>query len=85
MAEIEEMDETTLKSIVSSEITDALNHFDSHFSEDRLQAQDYYMGEELGNEVEGRSSVISTEFADTCASTQEQKKTLRRLTRFQTM
>tara|TARA_B100001248_G_C27397272_1_gene466507 strand:+ start:1839 stop:3890 length:2052 start_codon:yes stop_codon:yes gene_type:complete len=68
MAEIEEMDETTLKSIVSSEITDALNHFDSHFSEDRLQAQDYYMGEELGNEVEGRSSVISTEFADTVES-----------------
>ena len=38
------------------------------FSEDRLQAQDYYMGEELGNEVEGRSSVISTEFADTVES-----------------
>lgn len=68
MAEVEEMDEYRLKSIVSSEITDALNHFDSQYSEDRLQAQDYYMGEELGNEVEGRSSVISTEFADTVES-----------------
>ena len=63
-----EMDEYKVKSIVSSEITDALNHFDSQYSEDRLQAQDYYMGEELGNEVDGRSSVVATEFADTVES-----------------
>ena len=63
-----EMDEYKVKSIVSSEITEALKHFDSQYSEDRLQAQDYYMGEELGNEVEGRSSVVSTEFADTVES-----------------
>ena len=60
-----EMDEYQLRSIVGSEITESLNHFDSQYSEDRLQAQDYYLGEALGNEVEGRSSVISTEFADT--------------------
>ena len=59
------MDEYQLKSIVSSEITDALNHFDSEYSQDRIRAMDFYMGEPFGNEVGGRSSVVSTEVADT--------------------
>ena len=59
------MDEYQLKSIVSSEITDALNHFDSEYSQDRIRAMDFYMGEPFGNEVSGRSSVVSTEVADT--------------------
>ena len=59
----EEMDEYQLRSIVSSEITDALNHFDSEYSQERIRAMDFYLGEPLGNEVEGRSQVISTEVA----------------------
>ena len=59
------MDDYQLKSIVSSEITDALNHFDSEYSQDRIRAMDFYMGEPFGNEVSGRSSVVSTEVADT--------------------
>ena len=59
------MDDYQLKSIVSSEITDALNHFDSEYSQDRIRAMDFYMGEPFGNEVGGRSSVVSTEVADT--------------------
>lgn len=59
------MDEYQLKSIVSSEITDALNHFDSEYSQDRIRAMDFYMGEPFGNEISGRSSVVSTEVADT--------------------
>jgi len=60
-----DMDDYKLNSIVSSEITDALNHFDSEFSQERIRAMDFYLGEPFGNEVEGRSSVVSTEVADT--------------------
>ena len=59
------MDEYQLNSIVSSEVTDALNHFDSEFSQDRIRAMDFYLGEPFGNEVQGRSSVVTTEVADT--------------------
>ena len=31
---------------------DALNHFDSEYTQDRLRALDFYLGEPLGNEVE---------------------------------
>ena len=60
-----EMDEYQLSSIVSSEITDALNHFDSEYSQERIRAMDFYMGEPYGNEVDGRSQVVTTELADT--------------------
>jgi len=59
------MDDYQLNSIVSSEVTDALNHFDSEFSQDRIRAMDFYLGEPFGNEVQGRSSVVTTEVADT--------------------
>ena len=58
------MDNDQLGSVVSREITESLNHFDTEFSQDRIDALDYYLGRPLGNEVEGRSSVISTEVAD---------------------
>ena len=58
------MDEDQLGSIVSSEITDALNHYDQEFSAKRIRALDFYLGEPLGNEVEGRSQVISQDFSD---------------------
>ena len=63
-----EMDEYQLSSIVSSEITDALNHFDSEYSQERIRAMDFYLGEPFGNEIEGRSSVVATEVADTVES-----------------
>jgi hypothetical protein len=59
------MDDYKLNSIISSEITDSLNHFDSEFSQGRIRAMDFYLGEPFGNEVEGRSSVVSTEVSDT--------------------
>jgi hypothetical protein len=62
------MDDDQLGSIVSGEITDALNHFDNEYTTDRLRALDMYLGEPLGNEVDGRSTVISTEVADTVES-----------------
>ena len=59
-----EMNEEQLANIVSSEITDSLNHFDSEYAADRLRAMDMYLGEPLGNEIDGRSQVVLTEVAD---------------------
>ena len=59
------MDDYQLNSIVTAEIRDSLNHFDSEYSQERIRALDFYLGEPLGNEVEGRSKVISTDVADT--------------------
>ena len=61
----EQMDDYQLNSIIASEIRDSLNHFDTEFSQERLRAMDFYLGEPLGNEVEGRSQVVSTEVSDT--------------------
>lgn len=58
------MDNDALGSVVSREITESLNHFDTEYTQDRLDALDYYLGRPFGNEVEGRSSVVSTEVAD---------------------
>jgi hypothetical protein len=41
---------------------------DSALSDDRANAIDYYLGEELGNEIEGRSRVISMDVQDTIES-----------------
>jgi hypothetical protein len=59
------IDNEQLGSIVSREITDSLNHFDSEFAQDRIDALDYYLGRPFGNEIEGRSSVVDTTVADT--------------------
>lgn len=59
-----EMDDYQLSSIVSNEVNDALNHFDSEYTQERLRAYDLYMGEPLGNEMPGKSSVVDTTFAD---------------------
>jgi len=65
MAPTDEMDEFQLNSILTSEIRDSLNHFDSEYSQERIRAMDFYLGEPMGNEVEGRSQVVSTEVSDT--------------------
>jgi hypothetical protein len=41
---------------------------DSALSDDRAQAIDYYLGENFGNEVEGRSQVIAMDVQDTIES-----------------
>ena len=61
----DKMDDYQLSSIVSSEIEDSLNHFDSEYTQERLRAIDFYLGEPLGNEQAGKSSVVDTTFADT--------------------
>ena len=57
--------ELDFRSIVSSEISNALNYYDTEFSQDRIDIMSYYLGEGFGNEVEGRSQVVATEVSDT--------------------
>lgn len=59
------MDNDEIGQVVAREISDALSHHDSEYAADRIKALDYYLGEPLGNEIEGKSQVISTEVADT--------------------
>ena len=41
---------------------------DSQLSNERAEAIDYYLGEPFGNEVEGRSQVVSYDVQDTIES-----------------
>ena len=59
------MDNELLGLVISREITESLNHFDTEYTQDRIDALDYYLGRPFGNEIEGRSSVVTTEVADT--------------------
>lgn len=52
------MDKERLGSIIQSEIRESQNHYETEYSVDRLKAIDYYLGEPMGNEIEGRSQVV---------------------------
>ena len=59
------MDEMEFHAIVRGEIEQSVNYHDTELQKDRIDAMNYYLGEPLGNEQEGRSTVISTETSDT--------------------
>ena len=52
------MDKEELQSIVRGEIESAVNFHDSEYAAERIEALDYYLGNPLGNEVEGRSQGV---------------------------
>lgn len=54
-----------LKAILDAEIHQASGYVGGELSDQRTKALDYYLGEPFGNEVEGRSQVISTDVQDT--------------------
>lgn len=58
------MDKIEFQSLVRSEIESAVNYDDTEFASDRITAMSHYLGEPLGNEVEGRSQVVQTEVSD---------------------
>ncbi|HVR67420.1 MAG TPA: hypothetical protein VMT98_12310, partial [Verrucomicrobiae bacterium] len=59
------MTESELKAILSAEIADSIGHIGGELSEQRRKALDYYLGQPFGNEIEGRSKVVSTDVSDT--------------------
>lgn len=59
------MDDKELEAIVGAELTDAQTYIDDEISPYRAIATDYYLGRPFGNEVEGRSQMVSQDVRDT--------------------
>jgi len=58
------LDDNKLRSIVESEIDDAIGYLETETTDERQQALEYYMREPYGNEVEGKSSIVTGEVAE---------------------
>lgn len=58
------MDEGRLASILSAEIDDAIGMLDSETTAQRAEALNYYLRNPYGNEVEGRSQIVTGEVAE---------------------
>ena len=57
--------DTEIKNIISTEINSSLGYLGGQLSEQRKKSVEYYLGEKLGTEIDGRSQVVSTDVADT--------------------
>ena len=53
------MDEGRLKAILEDEIDNAIGYLDSETTEARAKALEYYLRQPYGNEVEGRSQIVT--------------------------
>src|SRR5678816_532812 len=60
----EKLTEDELLASVEREEANCIVHYTSLLSEQRRKAMQYYYGEPYGNEVEGRSQVVTTEVKD---------------------
>jgi hypothetical protein len=58
------MDSGQVKSILENEIENALGFIDSETIDERTRALQYYLREAYGNEVEGRSQIVTGEVAE---------------------
>ena len=57
--------EFELKNIIGQEINNSMGYMGGSLSAQRKKSLEYYMGEPLGTEIDGRSQVVSTDVADT--------------------
>ena len=62
------LSKTKLLALISQEISNSLGFYSSDLSKQREDALKYYLGEPLGNEVEGRSSVVSQDLLEVVES-----------------
>jgi hypothetical protein len=58
------MDDNKLKGILDAEIDDSLGYIQTDTTDQRSKALEYYNREPYGNEVEGRSSIVTGEVAE---------------------
>ena len=63
-----ELSDFKLKSLLSNQIQNALGFLGGQLSESRRKSLEYYLGEKLGTEIDGRSQVVSTDVSDTIES-----------------
>ena len=61
----EKITEDKLRAIINSEINNSIGFMGSNLTSQRKKSMEYYMGEKLGTEIDGRSQVVSTDVADT--------------------
>ena len=61
----DKVSELELKNIISQEINNSMGYMGGNLSAQRKKSLEYYMGEPLGTEIDGRSQVVSTDVADT--------------------
>ena len=57
-------DDNKLKSILDAEIDDSIGFLETETTDDRQRALEYYMREPYGNEVEGKSQIVTGEVAE---------------------
>jgi hypothetical protein len=58
------MDELELKTIISTEIDNSIGYLETETVEDRATSMDFYLRKPYGNEVEGKSSIVTGEVAE---------------------
>ncbi len=58
------MDEGTIKGILEAEIDNSIGFIETETTEERRKALDYYLRNPYGNEVEGRSQIVTGEVAE---------------------
>ena len=56
--------DSDLAAILDAKIHNALGYQGGRLSQERRQAERYYKGEVFGNEIEGRSQVVSHDVAE---------------------
>ncbi len=57
-----------LKTLLGNHIENALGYLGGNLSESRKKSIEYYLGDKLGTEIDGRSQVVSTDVSDTIES-----------------
>ena len=63
-----ELIDPKLRIVLSKQINNALGYLGGNLSQSRKKSIEYYLGDKLGTEIDGRSQVISTDVADTVES-----------------
>jgi hypothetical protein len=65
---IDRLEDLELKNTIQSHIQNSLGFLGGTLSAEREKSLEYYQGDKLGNEIDGRSQVVSTDVADTIES-----------------
>jgi|TARA_R100000482_G_scaffold124181_1_gene76146 hypothetical protein len=63
-----EISDPKLRSLLSNQIENALGYLGGNLSQSRKKSLEYYLGDKLGTEIDGRSQVVSTDVSDTIES-----------------
>ena len=58
------IDSNKLKTIIEAEIDDSLGFLETDTTDERQKALEYYLREPYGNEVEGKSTIVTGEVAE---------------------